>query len=437
MCRGRDFVVSIVADPGRDGAQARRSRIDVATAAAARSATHPPPRRASAQGEEASIKSGSVASRSPAAPGLSWGKAALFAGGDFACNLYWQSVALFLLFYYTDVARLAPELAGLVYLAGSIWDGVAGLLIGLVADRPRRPGRGLQGYLIAGALPLAMSFLLLYWVPPLHGDALLWFALGSHLLFRTLYAFVNVPYAALSAQVARTSRDRARIAGLRMMFGAAAAAIVATGTQALAVRISGRPDGAAGFLAAAALFSAVATAILLRVGLTLRTDDQDRAPEPSVSLAAMIASIGRNRAFLILNLAMFGAVIAITMVTKGTLYYFKYRIGDEGAAGGALAMMGVLGVAFVPVWMAVAARWGMRAQWYAAAACGAASLIAFWGADPAGAAGMRLFLIAFQAAITGFSFGFWAMLPDSVDYGERSTGIRIPVLLFGLAGLLQ
>jgi len=368
---------------------------------------------------------------------LGWGAALLFASGDFACNLYWQSVALYLLFYYTDVARLAPEAAGLVYMAGSAWDGVAGLLIGLMAERSRRPGRAARSYMLLGAVPLALSFLLLYWVPPLEGGAKLGMVLGAHLLFRTLYAGVNVPYAALSAEVARSSADRARIAGLRMIFGAAAAALVAVGTQALAVRVTGRPDGARGFLAAAALFSAAATVILVVVSLRGRTGEEAASEAPRASFAAMARSIAGNRAFLILNLAMFAAVIAITTVTKGTLYYFKYRIGDEAAAGGALALMGVSGVLFVPLWMALAARWGSRAQWFAASACGAVAVALFWAADPSSVAGMRAFLVAFQAAITGFSFGFWAMLPDSVDYGERASGVRVQVLLFGLAALLQ
>jgi Na+/melibiose symporter-like transporter len=369
-------------------------------------------------------------------PRLSWARALLFASGDFACNLYWQSVALYLLFYYTDVAHLAPEVAGLIYMAGSAWDGVAGLLIGILSDRGRGPGRGAQGYILFGAVPLGLSFLLLYWVPPLGGGALAMAVLGAHLLFRTFYAFVNVPYAALSAQVARTSADRARVAGLRMIFGAAAAAAIAVGTQAIATRVTGRPDGALGFLAAAALASGLATAILIIVSLKVQTGRQ-ALPTAPVPLPAMGLSIARNRAFLILNLAMFAAVIAITTVTKGTLYYFKYRLGDEGAAGSALALMGISGVAFVPVWMAVAARWGVRTQWWGASACGAVAVIAFWAAEPATAAGMRIFLVAFQAAITGFSFGFWAMLPDSVEHGERASGVRLQVLLFGLAALLQ
>ena len=373
----------------------------------------------------------------PTRPALGWRRAFLFASGDFACNLYWQSVALYLLFYYTDVAGIAPEVAGLIYLAGSVWDGIAGLAVGLLADRRQQTGPGLQRYLLFGTLPVGLSFLLLYAPLPVHGGALIAVSLTGQLLFRTLYAAVNVPYAALSVEVARTSSDRARIAGLRMIFGAAAAALVAAGTQAIALRVSGRPDGAAGFLAAAAIFAALAVPILFNVGLRMGVPSRSPSMLPAPRIGATLRSIGRNRAFLTLNLAMFGAVIAITMVTKATLYYFKYWVGNEAAAGEALALMGMAGVLFVPPWMAVSARWGPRSQWFSSIGIGAAALVAFALVPDADAAGTRIFLIAFQAAITGFSFGFWAMLPDTVDYGEQASGVRVQVLLFGLASLLQ
>ena len=66
---------------------------------------------------------------------------AILASGDFACNLYWQSVSLFLLFFYTDVLRLAPAIAGSLYMIGALWDGLADLTVGIVLQR-RAVGRG-------------------------------------------------------------------------------------------------------------------------------------------------------------------------------------------------------------------------------------------------------------------------------------------------------
>ena len=36
--------------------------------------------------------------------------------GDFACNLYWQSVSLYLLFFYTDVLGVSAALGGTLYI---------------------------------------------------------------------------------------------------------------------------------------------------------------------------------------------------------------------------------------------------------------------------------------------------------------------------------
>ena len=59
----------------------------------------------------------------------------LFAFGDFAFNLYWQSVMLFLLFYYTDAVNLPIAVAATIYMIASVWDGIANFLAGVVVDR--------------------------------------------------------------------------------------------------------------------------------------------------------------------------------------------------------------------------------------------------------------------------------------------------------------
>src|SRR2546429_230668 len=52
----------------------------------------------------------------------------------------------------------------------------------------------------------------------------------AHLLFRTFYAGVNVPYLAMTARISADPGDRAFVAGTRMMFGTAASVLVALTT---------------------------------------------------------------------------------------------------------------------------------------------------------------------------------------------------------------
>ena len=73
------------------------------------------------------------------------GTLVLFSAGDFAFNLYWQAISLYLLFFYMDALALPPATAGLIFMIGAIWDGAADFLAGAAAERMRLSYRRLGG----------------------------------------------------------------------------------------------------------------------------------------------------------------------------------------------------------------------------------------------------------------------------------------------------
>ena len=173
----------------------------------------------------------------------------LFAFGDFAFNLFWQSITLFLLFYYTDALELPIGVAATTYMVASIWDGIANFAAGVLVDRGH--DRIHYGALIAaGAVPLGLMFVLIYLPPAGSGGWAIAWVFAAHLLFRTAYAAVNVPYLAMSARISPDSGDRAFIAGLRMLFGTAAAVTVALSTVPVGRWLTGS-NGAEAYFGAA------------------------------------------------------------------------------------------------------------------------------------------------------------------------------------------
>ena len=50
---------------------------------------------------------------------------------------------------------------------------------------------------------------------------------------------------------------------------------------------------------------------------------------------------------------------------------------------------------------------------------------------------MQFFLIGMQVMIVGLNFVFWAMLPNTIEYGEQATGLHVEGAVFGVAALLQ
>ena len=358
---------------------------------------------------------------------------ALFAFGDFAFNLFWQSIMLFLLFYYTDALELPIALAATTYMVASIWDGIANFVAGVLVDRGHDRFR--YGALIAaGAIPLGLSFVLTYMPPAATGGWAVAWVLGAHLLFRTAYAGVNVPYLAMSARISSRPGDRAFVAGLRMLFGTAAAVTVALCTVPVGRWLTGS-SAAQAYFGAAILFAIIGASILMIVGATYREGEADR-PMPE-SLKAALVSLAGNRAFLALNAAMMAMIVGVTVLNKSVLYYFKYLLNDPDAGQLALAEMGLVSGVAIPLWMLVGRRVGLRALWLISAGLGIAGLLVFASVPLGGTSTMQFFLVAMQVVSVGLNFVFWAMLPNTIEYGERATGLHVEGTVFGVAALLQ
>ena len=91
--------------------------------------------------------------------------------GDFASNLSFGFVSLFLLFYYTDVYGISAAQASFIFVAARVIDAVFNLLIGVAVDRTDTRHGKLRPYLLFGALPLGALTVLCFvmvceWVVP-------------------------------------------------------------------------------------------------------------------------------------------------------------------------------------------------------------------------------------------------------------------------------
>ena len=358
----------------------------------------------------------------------------LFAFGDFAFNLFWQSIMLFLLFYYTDALSIPIGVAATTYMVASIWDGIANFIAGILVDRMHDRFH-YDRLLVAEAIPLILTFMLTYMPPPAEGAWAIAMVFVAHLLFRTAYAGVNVPYLAMTARISADPGDRAFVAGMRMLFGTAAAVVVALGTIPLGQWLTGS-SAAQAYFGAAVLFASIACAILLVVGATYEEGTQPHRPVPG-DLKALILSLAQNRGFVTLNAAMMAMIVAVTMLSKSVLYYFKYLLNNPEAGQLALASMGVVSAIAIPLWMVLGRYVGLRALWLIATGLGVIGLMIFTVVQFDSTRAMQLFLINMQVVSVGLNFVFWAMLPNTIEFGERETGLHVEGAVFGMAALLQ
>ena len=362
---------------------------------------------------------------------LSFPRKVGFTLGDFACNLYWQSVSIFLLFFYTDAVGLSAGIAGLIYMIASIVDALCDPVMGAIADRTRTRRGRYRPYILFGCVPLGLCFVLLYFRPPLVGILLAAWMMATHIIFRLAYTALSIPYTSLNARLTDNSDERSTMAGLRMAFGVLAALTIAFFTTPLITAL-GHGNVASGFTWAAAVFALLATAIFPVVYLCTREPADDENDAAPIGLAASWRAVARNRAFWVLVLAACVAFACTTALGKSVLYYFKYYLRDEGAARYALTAMAAIGLVAIPGWVLATKVIGKRNAWFAAVGWGLAMLALFAFVDIRNPVLMTAWYMATNVGGLGASLTFWSMLPDTVEYGEWRGGARTESFVFGL-----
>jgi GPH family glycoside/pentoside/hexuronide:cation symporter len=352
--------------------------------------------------------------------------------GDFAFNLFFTTAGLYLLFYYTDVLGLSPAVAGWVFAGALIWDAVFDPFMGYVASRTRSRWGRYRPYLLWGAVPLAAAWALMFVPVGLEGSALMLFAAATHILFRTLYAVVSMPYLALSAVMTSDSRERGVLASFRMAAAATCGLFAAFSTLKLVEAFGG---GAEGFFRTALLFGGLATAVLLFVFASTKEAARP-IEEEQPSARDMLRMLRSNRAFWIVSAAMLIASIAGTFFQKTIPYYFKYALGREDLIGPALTLLTGAVTLSIPLWTLVMNRTSKRTMWLSGLGVGLCGYALLWAVPPSPSAILPVLILLGIGAGASY-IGFWAMMPDTVEYGEWRSGVRAEGAIFGLVSLVQ
>ncbi len=353
--------------------------------------------------------------------------------GDVGNAMVNSAITFFLLVFYTDAALIAPALAGTALLVGKIWDAVNDPLFGWISDRTTSPRFGKRRvYMLFGALPLAISVVLLWMAPRGLSDALVFaWIVVSFILYDTMNTLTSVPYYALTAELTEDYDERSSLTTFRMLLGVPAYMVGAAVTPMLVgLFVSARTGYGVtgvvyGILAALALWIAAA-------GLRERPQtSQSRSAMPP--LRAFLATF-RNRPFVQLIGAYLIANVAFVLIQTLLAYFLTYQLEMEEQIPMIMALLLVsIGVFLFP-WKIVADRWNKGVAYALGLAIGGLAVAATFflprGPSP------LIYVIVVLAGI-GFSTNWvfpWAMVPDVVEYDRLATGEHRGGMYYGVWG---
>jgi GPH family glycoside/pentoside/hexuronide:cation symporter len=374
--------------------------------------------------------------RSPGAVALPIRAKLGFGVGDLGFNFFWATTSLYLLYYYTDVLGLSAATAGWIFAVALIWDAVTDPVMGYIANRTRTRWGRYRPYILFGSVPLGLSFTSMFWPTGLSGSALVGFTLATHMLFRTAYTVLSMPYSSLMAAITNDSQERGSLAAFRMVAATCGGLIAAFSTLKLAAWL-GDGDTAWGFLLTAALYSSLAVVIFtLTFATTAERVDMTSTEVPLTPRSAASAVI-RNRAFLLVCAFTICGMAGGTFFSKTLPYYLKYSMAREDLIGGALTLLAAMIFVAVPFWSWVMRRTSKRLVALAGAGLGlSAYAVLFFIPSLSLATGAVLLLVIGLANAAGY-LAFWSMMPDTVEYGEWRSGVRGEGVIFGVVSFAQ
>jgi GPH family glycoside/pentoside/hexuronide:cation symporter len=336
--------------------------------------------------------------------------------------------------FLLDVAGLRPSMAAAIFLLVKIWDSVNDPIIGTLTDRTNTRWGRRRPWLLFGAIPFGLAWFLQWQVPDLNDVGLFIYYLIVALLLDTALTAVNVPYAALTPEIAPDYNERTSLNSFRFSFS------ILGGMTALLLHdtiLKATDNVLTGYAMSAALMGVVivVTNLITFASIKETYSKEERGEEPGFVEGFKIAF--SNRAFLMVTAIYLMSWLAIQFVQANMLLYVRYWMGaDEQFIILAMSLQISIFV-FLVVWTKVSQRIGKRRVYFIGAT--------FW-------IGMELLLFFIQPgqmvqltvlavlAGAGASVAYlipWSMLPDVVDVDELNTGLRREGVYYGFFVFLQ
>ncbi|MFN2281308.1 MAG: MFS transporter, partial [Anaerolineales bacterium] len=133
----------------------------------------------------------------------------MYGAGDIGFSLTSTIMGVYFLIFMTDVVGLRPAIAGIPILVGKVWDFVNDPIFGYISDRTRTRWGRRRPFLLFGALPLALTFTMLWYRPPFESTtALVAYYSIAYLIFEASATMLYMPYFALTPELTSDYDER-------------------------------------------------------------------------------------------------------------------------------------------------------------------------------------------------------------------------------------
>lgn len=240
--------------------------------------------------------------------------------GDTACNFVWQTVILFLAYFYTDIYGLSPAHMGTMFLLVRFIDAITDPLMGSLVDRTKTKHGRYRPYILWMAVPFGIACMFAFFTPNFGETGKIVYAYASYIFLTLMYTAINVPYCAMANSMTNCSKERTSLQSYRFALSTTGGLVVAMVALPL-VNIIGQGDVQKGYLGAMAIMGAGAIGLFFVCFATTKEHVTPAETEVKQSVWKDLALLMKNNQWRVLFLA--NVILLTGVVLKGatTMYY--------------------------------------------------------------------------------------------------------------------
>ena len=380
---------------------------------------------------------------------LSWLQRIGFGSGDLAQNLIYQTISMYLLFFYTNIYGLDPADAATMFLVVRLVDVLWDPLVGTYVDKHNPRLGKYRAYLVLGGIPLTGFAVLCFW----NGFAPnLLYAYVTYVGMSMLYTLINVPYGALNSSLTRDTDEITTLTSVRMFLANVGGLCVASGIPLVVAAFAPKdadgeaiintPEASGAWFTTMAIYAVVG--MLLLVFCFTQTKERvvmDEKDMEDVRVSDLWTEFVRNRPLRVLA---FFFITAFAMMSVGNAAGSYYMTCNLHATSEQLAIFMGLGSVpafiFMPLVPAIKRAVGKRGMFniFLSVAIVGMAILYVVSVVPSLKSQMWVVYVAQFIKSTGVivATGYmWALVPEVISYGEFTTGKRISGIVNALTGI--
>lgn len=381
---------------------------------------------------------------------LTWRERVGYCSGEIAQNLIYQTVSIWLLFYYTNVYGLKSEVAALMFLIVRIIDVLWNPFVGTLVDRSYPRWGKYRSWLIIGGIPLAGAAVLCFW----NGfNSSLLYAYITYIALSMCFTLTSVPYGALGDSLTRDVNELTILTSVRMLFANFAGLLIKTLPLIIALfapkvwdaeageikTVYNTPESSSAWLITMGIF-ALAGLILLFFSFSQTKEKivMNASQSAGIKLIDLWHEITGNRPLRVLSMFFIITFATMSISNASDSYFLTYVVKADTFSTSVFMWLGTIpAFIFLPLVPSIKRKTGKKWLFFIFIGISIVGMLIMYLTETVEALkGMFVLLCISQfiksAGILVATGYMWALVPEVVTFGEYLTGRRVAAIVTAL-----